>query len=498
MRRVSFLNNTDTLLSRDEAAVLLVGIISTFVLSTLWFGQSLWLYALMLCGAGSLVFLYPQAGLFAVLVCLMVFEKHFSLENLQLGNTAYKVYPMDFLLFFIGVRLVLFDFKKIITVFQKPVKWLDMPIVFFLVLCSIAYVRGISGGDTSDALAFSTWKNYIGYGIFYLYSIVLLRTEDDWRDCMRWFSYGATAVFFFLVYGLVTGHGLWSEYTPLSTVGERLIAGTHIFYLILFGFWAFTWYLFVRHRDVQKNDTEEGSLLLLLLILVSIGIVVSLVRHLWIAVSCIGVLYILFLPQLSRVRLFTLVRRVLVLTAVVISVYAIFLSIFVGSIPQTIQKGWYVFHERINVSSVVALEDSSFTWRLVSWQQGYRLWQQQPLVGIGFGHMVVFDWADGFAEIPMRDLHNNYLGILVQTGVFGALLVGYWFFSILYHGYHMIKQSTAHSLFLERLLWMGLSSFVLFLISFSVSVYWDINVFIVFFWWILALLRFVSIQFENE
>ncbi len=480
-----------TLLSRDEATALIIGCVSIFVLSSLWFGQSLALYMLMVIVVGGAICLSPQAGLFAILVCTMIFERHFTLQELLINNTSYKIYPLDILIALLLLRIVFtHSISEIRSFFSTRTRYLDLPIFVFGALCLIAFVHGW-WVQADMALAFSTLKNYFLYSVIYFFAVVLLRTETDWRDCMRWFSFGALVVFFFLVYGLVTGTGLWSEYTPLSTAGARLIAGTHIFYLTLFGFWVLSWYLFSRDSaQTNQDDEEHTQTLLVLLLAVLVGVLVSLVRHIWVALAVIALLYLYYLPKEGYRRIVSLAGRCLFVCCLCFSIFLLATSFVSGRLPSELYKTVFVLKERINVSSVVALEDSSFAWRVGAWRSGYELLARQPLFGIGFGQSVVLERGSGYYEIPMRDLHNDYLGILIQTGIVGIAIVLWWFGRVYRATTSRFMLMRRESVVHERLLWTAWSGFLLFVICFSISVYWDINLFIIFFWWLLAMMRF--------
>ena len=148
--------------------------------------------------------------------------------------------------------------------------------------------------------------------------------------------------------------------------------------------------------------------------------------------------------------------------------------------------------ERVNVSSIVTLTDSSFGWRMTVWQTGLQLWLTQPIFGTGLGLSVQGLHDITWFNIPMRDVHNNYLGILIQLGIIGFLFVVAWFISIIKTLSRLWKERNHLSLFEQRLLFTVISWVVLFLIIFSISVYWDLNLFVIWWWIALAVVRWLS------
>ena len=132
----------------------------------------------------------------------------------------------------------------ILLLLKKKIQWhwhrLDRYIFGFCLLTCIGYIHSFFVPAAIHALAFSTLKNYALYAVIYIFFTLLVTTRDEWQVVLRWFAIGGIGLFFFLFYGMYLGQGLWSEYTPLSTLGSRLIAGTHIFYMVLFGFLGFS------------------------------------------------------------------------------------------------------------------------------------------------------------------------------------------------------------------------------------------------------------------
>ncbi len=456
-----------------------------------FFGQSLILYLFVMLFVGVLILNNPKVGLSLIFVCTMWFERYFTLESLRIGDQLYKAYPIDFVIGFLLLSFFVLWLKgkKIDFKFYK----FDWLILIFIGLVSLSFVYSLSISNDS-ALAFGTYKNYALYGIVYFFSILLLKTKEDWKNLMLWLSVGGLGLFFFLGLGVISGAGLWSEYTPLSTMGSRLIAGSHVFFLVIFSFWALANYLWPDNLKIDKVLLKK--ILFWVLLICAFGIIVSLVRHLWLALFTIIILWSIYLKREQNREILQIVKKTFVMLFVVFIIGFWLSSLFSLDLVNT-QKITSILSQRIDVGSVVTLKDSSFSWRLATWLEGFRTWSRQPILGAGLGYSVTGYVDVYFFEIAMRELHNNYLGLLFQLGIVIFAFVVYWFV-------YMIKtiHKSATVIFnnpdpeTKRLFFTWSSVFVLFIVIFAGSVYWDINYFIIWWWLALAGLRFV--MFENK
>lgn len=460
-----------------------------FVLTSIVSTQIFSLYMVCLLASAFIIFLYPTAGLIAMFILTMWFERFFTLQELVIDVSSYKVYPIDFLLVFIFIAVL-------VRLYSKEIEWkwhrLDGVIVLFGAVVTGALIMSVMG-HTQFSLAFSTYKNYFLYGVVYFFATALLTSKEDWKLFMKWLCIGGIGLLFFLFYGLFTGNGLWSEYTPLSTHGNRLIAGTHVFYFVICAF-----YLLSHHLWPEKEYHEWSRMNYVLLLLSLIALVVSLVRHLWIAGGILLVLWCVMLSKEKRISLCTMALKLFGALSIFFLIYIWMHGLIVGEMPRWLAEQQYIITERLNVFSLVEMEDSSFAWRIAMWTDAIKLWSQHAVFGIGIGNMFLGFYELTAFEIPVRDLHNNYLGILLQLGLFGISVVAYWFVLVIRY-LSMLWKDVAHKgNFYTRMTFTWGSTIVLFFIVFSVSVYWDINVFIIWWWLALAALRFLLVAHHTD
>lgn len=475
------------LIDRDFWQVLALFTMSAFVLVFLFFGQNIWIYGAVLFVCFISILFAPEAGLSVALVATMWFERHFTLQPLVWGDFSYKIYPLDFILLFtafsVGARLISGELKFVWRKF-------DLPILIFGAVCVFGLIWSVVIGSDMD-LAFSTFKNYFVYAVVYFLAVIILRREGDWKNLARWLAFGGVGIFFFLFYGLIAGQGLWSEFTPLSTSGARLIAGTHVFYLTLFGFGLVAALLWPKGWDILKKKIERDWLGLALA-LVGLALVVSLVRHLWLALIFIFIAWLIFSTADIQRRLWAIAGRGLLATAAAFVIFLWGHALLVGGLPASFDKVVHVLSERASVVNVISLRDESFRWRMAAWRAGLNLWTNSPVWGIGLGRLVVGADETYVFEIPMRDLHNNYLGVLIQLGLLGAAAVIGWFVYLLAASRRLWRAVRGRDEFSTVLAFTCVSAVLLFMIVFSVSVYWDINLFIIWWWLALAGLRWLE------
>jgi O-antigen ligase len=140
--------------------------------------------------------------------------------------------------------------------------------------------------------------------------------------------------------------------------------------------------------------------------------------------------------------------------------------------------------QRINVAEWIKnTEDTSIGYRYALWGSAVQLWKSNPLFGIGFGQLIEGEYNLYFFAAPIRDVHNNYLGVLVQTGLVGALVLVWWFGKIVLG---MLRQRRPAQP-LPPVLFFTRASLVLFMVSFAFSVLWDLNSFNIVWWVVLAM-----------
>lgn len=470
--------------------ILSISAMSIFVVATIFFGQSLVLYFFALVLVFLSTVMHPEAGLYTIFICTMWFERHFTLIPLEIGTTAYKIYPLDFCILFLALSLAA-------RIVEGKIKWRTQPLDWFILIfgamCSLGFLSSY-WRNLDMALAFGTYKNYFLYAIVYILCVMILPLRDDWQRLMKWLIAGGVGVFFFLAYGLINGRGLWSEFTPLSTSGERMIAGTHAFYLAMFFFWVLAIFLF---REAEKKiEWWRAFLLVFAMSFSSLALIVSLVRHLWVAMIAVIILWLIFLPGLrQRLKYLALIGVIGALTAVLLLVYSNAGKLIHGSdAVRTVSKTSQVLQERADIDYISSGGDSSFHWRLTVWRTGYNAWIAHPFLGLGLGYQISGYENNWPFHIALREIHNDYLAILYQLGVIGLIAVIEMFIFLWYRFLQERENLLTDGIYDARLFFSFWSAVVLFIAGFSISIYWDINLFVIWWWLALAQMRFLWVR----
>jgi O-antigen ligase len=486
---VNFLQTKRLLLfNKNHWHFLSVIFMGIYILSYLVFGQNLLLYLMILLLCSVCILMAPMAGIYTIMICTMWFERHFTLQELALGDMAYKIYPLDFIILFTLGSVI---YRMVIR--KEWIKWrkFDNYILLFGLLVTLAFVYSFVQ-DSDIVYAFSTYKNYFLYSVIYFLLLYLARTKADWQSLMKWFFVGGLGLFFFLAYGIISGVGLWSEYTPLSTEGVRLIAGTHIFFLTIFGFFLLSGVIW--HHQIVKDKNRKY--LLILLYGVVLALLVSLVRHLWLALLILAILWLVLFTGKNYKKLVIILKASVLFVLFGLALFIWGNSFYVGVVPDSLVKTSYILAARASIINVASMNDSSFRWRVNAWSAGANLWLTSPYIGVGLGRTLIGSDQATIYEVPIRELHNDYLGILIQLGLVGLVFVGVWFTYVLRQLKKLWDKLYNKPGFELSMLFTWGNTVLLFIIVFSVSVYWDLNLFIIWWWFALAVIRFLL--YENS
>lgn len=397
------------------SALLVIALASVFVLTNITFGFYLSLFLGTMVVSGVLAFLYPRAGLLAGVVLTVLFERFFTLQSLAWGREAYKLYPLDILLLAVLISVLL-------RMLAGWLKWRwkkpDIFLILFFGLATgwlVASMLGWVSGSVETA--FSTWKNYVFYGLLYFLVPLLFSGKEQLRRFGSVFLGAAAIATIFVWIGLMRGEGLWTEYTPLSTSGVRILAFPHAFYFSM----AFLITLFAWKELSRRGNTAGRMLLMYALPVWMMGIVGSLMRHLWLGlVLAVGVLFVV-VPRSYRMNILALARNTLVFLLVFSIVFFYVLTLFPHSdTASDVTQTGSVFVERL--TSIGNTEDSSLAWRGAVWKSALETFSQHMLIGTGFGVKVPVDMGDYRDFVEMRNMHNSWLALMIQTGIVGMVV----------------------------------------------------------------------------
>lgn len=389
-------------------------------------GFSLPLFIATVPFAAVLAFFFPRAGFVAAILLTIFFERFFALQPFFIGDIPYKLYPLDIILgavFLSALLLWMREGKTFLTVRHVD----SLLLGFFLLVTGIFLATVFWLNDTSLATAFSTWKNYVFYGLAVFFVGGMIRTWDDLIAFAKLFFIGVLSTLVFLAIGIFRGEGLWTEYTPLSTAGTRFLAFPHAFYFSL----ALLLLLFSlpRWADGSKNMLRNwgigvGALL-------GIGIVSSLMRHLWLGIGGAVLLLLLVSPRVFGTVLLRYMGYGVIVVLFLISGIWFALSVSPASeMAHSVRQAVVVMSERLG--SIGDEYDESFMWRRQVWESSLSSFSAHPLFGIGFGARVPVEIGEYQQYVEVRNMHNSWLALLVQTGIVGVVSLLWFIFALVF------------------------------------------------------------------
>lgn len=432
-------NTTDSsrmhLLSRETvAAVLIIGVLSASLLFGLVFGFSAAMFLVSGLVAGVVSFLFPRSGVYATLFLLLVFERFYTLQPFLVGKDIYHIYPLDIV---VGALF----FRMLLEILSGNMRIrLTMPIGFlmaFFVYTSFRFgIDILSVGDRSLSTAFSTWKNYVFYGGISIFVAMLFQEKEHLVRFAKFFSVGVLAIVIFLVIGIARGEGLWTEYTPLSTSGNRILAFPHAFYFSVAFLASTTLFTFLMQR--LKGVWKTVFLIMYPVFLV--GILGSLMRHLWLGIFIALIASLVLFRKTAILSIASVSKYYLLVVLLSVSfAFTVFLvSSSVAPLANTSGEAFRVFAERL--VSLGNAEDTSIAWRGVVWKGALAEFSENPLFGIGFGNRVSVE-MDGYRDyVEIRNMHNSWFALLVQTGILGFSLFLFFVGSLLLRGIQVFRR----------------------------------------------------------
>lgn len=452
--------------------LLAVIFVSLFIISTFFIPFNIYLYLLVLFFASLFIFKKPEVGLYAIIVLTFIFERFFTLQPIVWGEYTYKIYPLDILTIITSLSFLVYKLRrpqgKLFIEKQGTI------ILIFALFALFSTIYGIwHGGMTS--LAFSTFKNYAIYSIFFFLVINIIDTREKLKRLVEVFLISGVALLFFILLGWWRRQGLWIEYTPLSTLGTRLLAPTHAFYLSLV-------VLFSLNLYAYKKKLFSGLTFPIILIQL-LGIIGSLSRHLYLALFLAIFVSFIFIPRQHKKNLLKIILTQTLLIVILIAIFSWTSYLLTGEVPILGSEIVKSTVARIKTISL-APEDESSYFRVFAWQKAWQEFKRNPILGIGFGQRLTFDFFGWSTRIEVRDLHNDFIGIGLQMGIGGFVI----FLALnLYFLFLILKNLKKVSNELRPYLLGVLACFVLFVIAANFGVYFDINLLVIFYWIILGM-----------
>jgi O-antigen ligase len=465
--------------SETVSAIFIVAFVSLFVLSNFFAGFNPVVFAVVMGISGGIAFFFPRSGLYASIFLTFIFERFFTLQAIIIGRSEYKLYPLDIIMvaILLGIivqllaRKIRFEFKKI-----------DFVAAIFIVAVILYGIIDIVFLGADAGLVISAVKNYAFYALLYFAAAILIRNEEDLKTLGKWVFTGALLIIGFIIYGILNGNGLWSEYTPLSTEGVRTLAFTHAYYLSIALIIAVVWQAFQK-----KEAGDWASALVYLIPIWAIGIVGSMMRHLWISlfVSLLSITLMLKPAQRKIIGKNAFKYSVAVLCFAVVLIFSISLAPN-SDVTKKMTDSFSMISNR--AISVTNSEDESIAWRSVVWQQTLDQYKKNPVFGIGLGKKVSVEIGDYKDFVEVRNIHNSFLVLFVQMGIVGVGLLAFLIYSLLKDN----RKNAGNGELGNTVRYATIGILVLQLVAFMFQPYLETNLLGIFFWINLGIMRSVS------
>ncbi len=460
------------------SAIFVIVLVSLFIFANFFVGFVLSLYLIAMTVSFGIIFFHPRSGLYAIVFLTFIFERFFTLSPIILGRSEIKFYPIDAL--FIAIIFGIF-FQFLQKRIKISLKKVDFYLIWFIVLVFFQFLLSIFVSQSDNTLAFSGFKNYALYALFYFAVVILIDNKKYLLRFLKFFLAGAIGILFFIFYGILAGRGLWSKYTPLSTEGVRLLAFTHGFYLSMTLIVLIAYFVFNRKKINVSQYVLSGIWI--------VGVLGSMMRHLWAGLG-VAMLFLFLFSDLRQKKYF----KKIVLRYITMSFIALILITYLALILP---------HSKLNSVTTNASEeifsrvesifnfsqDKSFSWRDLVWNEALSSYTQYPILGVGLGKSIPVENSSYHDFVELRDIHNSPLAIFVQMGpiVFLFLLV--------------FVGKIMRELYIRKKNWIGVAFFSLgsaYLVFFLFQPYLETNLLGIFFWIILAFQRNLIFQkYEN-
>lgn len=466
-------------LSEEAIYTILSICIASIFIFVSFFSYSIWLFIFSYLIIGYLIFKKPVIGIYLAIFVTMIFERYFTLMPIQFQDYVIKLYPLDIVLIITAISALL---KYPAGKFKFKIKQIELPFMVFAGFVFLSFIVSSIFLNADWQVAFSTFKNYCLYAIFFYLVINLVKTKEQFNRLIHTILYAGIGILFFVFWGIAAGRGLWSEYVPLSTFGSRLLAGTHAWYVFILIIGIFCYLLW------RKKNYKQEYMLFFLMVLFLFGLAGSLIRHLWLALIFVFIIMLLILGRKKRIKLvkiFTVILLVIFVTSLSLVWYYSFQSTSMMSGKDFITA----FEHRIESLFTSSFSDQSSTWRLAAWQEAFSSSAKVFFLGIGLGQTITFEFDDFFYTIEARELHNDFVAIILQLGVVGIGLFIWLLFSIFKFAISNYKKIDNE----YKPYYLACSLLIVaFLFSANFGVYFDINLLIIFLWLFISMLYIMT------
>jgi O-antigen ligase len=471
-----------------STAIFIIAAVSIFILANFIFGFSLPLYLFAVAFAFIFSAVYPRSGFYAIVFLTVFFERFFTLVPIYWNRAEYKIYPIDII--FVGVMIGTI-YQLIKNGLPRKLRVADYLVAAFILAGGAYYFASVFFLHADGSIAFSTFKNYSFYGLFYFSIAFLFDSKERLIHLLKVFMAALIVAAIYVLIGIFRGEGLWTEFTPLSTPGTRILAFPHAFFFSMAILISLAWVAFRKDKWT--------TIFQIMIPFWAIGLVGSLMRHLWISLIISFAVLVFLLPIQNRKLLKSTIFHYAFLVAIAFALVAYIAFLFPeASISKVFTGAVGVAGQRFTSTAQIS-SDESLNWRKSVWQATWNDFQHSLVFGLGYGKKVSVEIGSKYKDfVEIRNIHNSLLTIFIQMGIWSLALMSAIFYVLFKPAYSAFKNSgkkLGEASFLQLIF---LALFVNYLAAMLFQTYLETNLLGIFFWIILGGLNVINNIIKNE
>ena len=346
----------------------------------------IYLLALVLCIVAGIVFLSrPEWFLYFFAFSRISLDavKLFSYNSPEIGRRWGLSFDGIITGLLLLCALVYFFANRKIQIFRLPGA---RAYIIFLVICLLGLPFSL---DTIVGIRHLI--HYVAYFLIYVLGINILNTKEKNYKMVL-------AILLSTIIPLVAGF-----YQAITVSGNLLTRGFNRIYATVtypngYAFYLMIILIFILTMYFYVKTLKNRVILFLLAIPIVLSLILTYTRGAWLGAGLgIGMFMLMLLRRLNL--------KNFILLIIFLSGISILVGLFM---PQIVERSAYL----------AGPELGSFGWRMLVWRIDFKEFLNHPFRGYGIGSSGMITKRElGYIIAP----HNDYLKLMVETGIFGAV-----------------------------------------------------------------------------
>lgn len=342
--------------------------------------------------------------IFGIYFMIFVFPFTYTLEKIHVYPLGNQVHDLLFFSVFIGTIIQGNKFEK-----SKSF----LPIILLVAVFTLGLLNGFWGSPpypVESSARIGLWKNYIMMP--FLYFLIYANIND--KKNIQYINYFIIIIVLIVIWRYWDGELRWksmgahfsysSRSGAFGYLGANHMAAFIVEYLAVF-------IGLIMHQKTVRNSLLMSSLL----VPISYVLLLCYSRAGYLALAAIMAFFGLF-------------RKKIFIPALILLI--IFSSVAVNLLPPSVV-------ERVTMTQTEDGEiESSANTRLILWEEGWKVFGNNPIFGIGYQMVPSYINVHG-----LTNLHNYFMQVLVELGIIGFLTFLYLFYSAFKSGWVLYRSS---------------------------------------------------------